>query len=428
MELSNKIYLKLILRHNNKHNICNEPIAAFVYDFINNDIFYINFTHPDLPPDADVSFSSFKTTLSGKDVYVKNKKSYKYWVDCNLIDVDLFGFISKNELLSETCDTPTHFLHMNMNDVGYVTPYVLHQHNFNEEINKIKDSYKKNHNSYCFKFFNNVVTDTLFLVEKNGLKIDETLFQQHFDKKSTSGYVYSEYHIYNPTGRPSNSHDGINYAALKKDDGSRSSFISRFEAGKLLMVDFTGFHPYIVANLIDYVVPEDETIYQHLAKHYYNIDIVDDDMIKKSKKLTMINLYGQIKAPYDDIEYFKKTEALKDEYWSEFINKGYVKTPIYKRKITNKHINDANKNKLFAYIIQAAETEYSIDRLSSCIQFVSNKPIVPILYNYDAILFDVSEEAKRSDVCDLIEIIKNKRFKVKIYVGKNYNDLKLIPI
>jgi hypothetical protein len=142
----------------------------------------------------------------------------------------------------------------------------------------------------------------------------------------------------------------------------------------------------------------------------------------------MVNLYGQISDVYINIDYFKKTEELKDKYWNTFEKKGFVTTPIYKRKITNKHILGANKNKLFAYIIQAAETEYGIDSLSKCIKFVSNKKIVPILYVYDSIVFDIHNDVDKQDVADLIEIFKNKRFKVKTYTGNNYNDLKLVQL
>jgi hypothetical protein len=188
------------------------------------------------------------------------------------------------------------------------------------------------------------------------------------------------------------------------------------------MVDFTGFHPYIVSNLIKYKVPDSETVYEHLAKMYYKIENVTPDILSKSKKLTLVNLYGQIKEQYLSIEFFQKTEDLKEKYWVNFIEKGYVTTPIYKRKITNKHVSDANKNKLFAYVIQAAETEYGMDRLNACIKYTSNKQILPILYNYDAILFDVGN-VRSEDISDLIDIIKNKKFKVKVYKGNNYNDL-----
>ena len=107
-----------------------------------------------------------------------------------------------------------------------------------------------------------------------------------------------------------------------------------YEDGYLMMVDFMGFHPYIVANMIKYEVPYDETIYEHLAKYYYNVDDVSHVLLNKSKKLTMVNLYGQISQQYMDIPFFKLVEKLKNKYWEMFEKKGYVITPIYKRKIT----------------------------------------------------------------------------------------------
>jgi len=426
VQFSKKIYLKFIIQDNNRHNICNKPIAAFVYDYHSGDKHYYNFEHKDLP--QDISFDKFKKSLSGKSVYVNNKKTYKYWLNCDLYDVNLFGFIKNNETLSEpnnTCKNTFSISHNNLKDFNLIVPYVVHQNVFDNEVEQIKELGKEKTDTYCYKFFNNIISETLYKVEKNGIKIDNEIYSKYFEARTTNGFVYTDYHIYNPTGRPSNCYDGINYVALKRDDGSRASFVSRYEDGYLLMVDFTGFHPYIVANLIDYKVPEKETIYEHLAKQYYDVDEVTSDLLAKSKKLTMVNLYGQIPKQYCGIPYFAEVEKLKEEYWKKFESKGYVTTPIYKRKITNKHVLDANKNKLFAYIIQATETEYGIDRLNACLKYVSGKEILPILYNYDAILFDVGN-VEQSEIDDLINIIKNNRFKVKVYKGKNYNDLVIV--
>jgi hypothetical protein len=432
VKYSSKIYLKLITRDNNCHNKCGGVIAAFIYDFGTEKKYYYNFSHTDLAVDS--TFEELKDELENAkySVYVKNKKTYKYWIDCNLIDVNLFGFIENNEILEETSSICKDHLQNNyhtIKDFNIIVPFVIHQESFDEEVQQIAHLCEKETNTYCFKFFNDVITNTLYDVEKNGLKIDTSLFKQHFKARTYDDYVYTNYNIYNPTGRPSNSYDNVNYVALKKDDGCRASFVSRYgNDGHLMMIDFTGFHPYIVANLVDYKVPEEETIYEHLAKQYYNTDCVTPELIGKAKKLTMVNLYGQISDVYINIDFFKKTEELKDKYWNTFEKKGFVTTPIYKRKITNKHILGANKNKLFAYIIQAAETEYGIDSLSKCIKFVSNKKIVPILYVYDSIVFDIHNDVDKQDVADLIEIFKNKRFKVKTYTGNNYNDLKLVQL
>lgn len=432
MQYSSKIYIKLITKDNNCHNKNNSIIAAFVYDFETQRKHYYNFSHGDVIPDS--TFEQFKSDIESGNytVYVNNKKTYKYWLNCKLIDVNLFGFIENNEILEECSSTTKDYLsrnYYNVNDFNLIVPYINHQECFDDEVELICDLHEKDTNTYCFKFFNDIITDTLYGVEKNGLKVDSAEFKKHFKSRIYDGYVYTNYNIYNPTGRPSNAYDNINYVALKKDDGSRTSFVSRYgDNGHLMMIDFTGFHPYIVANLIDYKVPEEETIYEHLGKQYFNVEEVTSEVISKSKKLTMVNLYGQIPQQYCNIPYFEKVEKLKNKYWESFQKKGYVTTPIYKRKITNKHILDANKNKLFAYIIQAAETEHGIDSLGKCIKFVSNKKIVPILYVYDSIVFDIHNDEDSQNILDLIEIFKNKRFKVKTYRGNNYNDLKLVTL
>lgn len=429
MHLSNQIYLKFITRNVNKHISCDKVIAAFVYDYATKDKHYFNFCHPDV--DVNDTLKSFIKYIKSedRDVYVNNKKRYKYILkNCNLIDVNLFGFLRDNEIIEEQ-DSETYLSIKirvgDINDMNVIYPYVNHQKDFDQEVLQIETLNEEKKDSYCFKFFNNVISDTLYEVEKNGIKIDESIFKEHFKAKTNDGYVYTQYNIYNPTGRPSNKFDSVNYVALNKEDGCRKSFVSRYDGGHLMMIDFTGFHPYIVSNLIDYKVPDNETIYEHLAKQYYNVDVVDAETMGKSKKLTMVNLYGQIKDQYLSIPYFAKTDQLKNKYWEMFEKKGYVTTPIYKRKITINHIKDPNKNKLFAYIIQAAETEYGLNSLGNVIKYLSDKPMLPILYVYDSILFDVSKDVTQQTLNDVIDIVKNKKFKVKVYTGNNYHDLKL---
>lgn len=423
-----KVYLKFIYRDGNLHPSQEEVISAFVYDFNSKKSYYYNISHPDLV--SSITFEKFLVKLNNKKVFVNNKKRYKYTLpNIDLFDINLFLFLEKGEIF----DFPKSLInnhiktsHFKINDLNIIIPYSIHQLEFDNEIDLIKPHIDGDTESYCYKFFNDIATNTLFEVEKNGLCVDEEVFNKFFKSKVKDKLVYSEYNIYNPTGRPSNKFDGINYVALNKEDGCRASFVSRYKNGKLLMVDFTGFHPYIVSQLIKYNVPENETIYEHLAKQYYNTNDITKELINKAKKLTMVNLYGQISEHYVHIPYFEKIELLKNKYWDEFNKKGYVKTPIYKRKITSNHIVDPNKNKLFAYIIQAAETEFGLNSLNNCIKYVSGKPIVPILYIYDSILFDIDESVTQTQINDLVEIIKNKKFKVRVYMGNNYNDLKLV--
>jgi hypothetical protein len=101
VKYSSKIYLKLITKENNCHNKNNSIIAAFVYDFGTQRKHYYNFTHGDVI--ADSTFEDFKKEIESRKytIYVNNKKTYKYWLNCKLIDVNLFGFIKNNETIEE---------------------------------------------------------------------------------------------------------------------------------------------------------------------------------------------------------------------------------------------------------------------------------------------------------------------------------------
>lgn len=419
--MTNKIYLKLIFETNHKHPAIDVPILACVYNYDSEIISYYNFSHPDV--DIDCKFDDFKLKYKNYDIYVIDKKRYLYYLEgFNILDINSIVFSNNGDLIKIE-DNNVLNVQCEIDMYNYIVPFSIHQSNFESDIFKIKNFNNESYDKYSFNFFNNFLSETLYNVEREGIKVDKKIFDEFFKAKLHNEFVYTQYNIHNPTGRPSNHFDNINYVALNKENGCRKSFISRYEDGYYLMVDFIGFHPYIVSKLIGHEIPENETIYEYLAKQYYNKDVIEDEDISKSKKLTMINLYGDIKDCYLDIEFFKKTEDLKKSYWDCFLKNGYVETPLYKRKINTSHIKNPNKNKLFSYIIQSAETEYSINSLDKCLKFIGDKDISPLLYVYDSVVFDVSKKVKKEDIIQLVDIFKNNSFKIRCYAGKNYDEL-----
>lgn len=423
------VYLKIILSSNTIHTSINEAVCAFLYDIESSKTLFFNFKHPDL--NSYSSFSEFSKLLIGKKIFVLNKKKYKYLLNSHeLLDINVIKFIKDGDILDEK-EYDVRLSHIKFDNEFYnlIVPLSKHEESFENEIRSIIEKVDvTEYHQYSFSFFNNFLSDTLYEIEKNGLKVNLDIFNSSFKKNYTNDIVYSEYNIYNRTGRPTNHFDGINYVALNKENGCRKSFVSRYENGYIMVIDFTAFHPSIISHLIDYKLPNDKSIYEYLATKYFNIDYKDitKEHIKISKKITLINLYSNISDKYIDIEFFNKVEQLKNKYWKLFSEKKYIQTPIYKRKITDKHIVDANKNKLFAYLIQALETEYAINSLYDCIKFVTNKNIKPILYVYDSVVFDVDSRCDSKDIIELINIFKSKKFNIKTYIGKNYNEIELI--
>ena len=181
--------------------------------------------------------------------------------------------------------------------------------------------------------------------------------------------------------------------------------------------------------MIDYKIDINESIYENIGKHYYFKKILSDSEISYIKKTTMVLLYGDnTKNELSNLDYFKKVEQLKLKIYNDYINNGYILTPIYKRKLEYDIIGDISKSKLFSYYIQAYETELNIDKINKCIEYCKDKEIIPILYVYDSILFDIPPKINKQYIIDLKHILEEGNYKLKCYIGSNYNDLEKINI
>jgi DNA polymerase I-like protein with 3'-5' exonuclease and polymerase domains len=271
------------------------------------------------------------------------------------------------------------------------------------------------------------MSEGLWKIESHGMMVDRKKFKISFPDKiiDPRGYVYTEYNLFTSTGRPSNRFGGVNFAALNKTDGSREPFISRYgKDGKLIMIDYSAYHPHLIAQLINYNLPTD--VYSYLGKYYYSKENLTEYELSGSKLTTFQLLYGHIPDKYLYIPYFKKINEYIHNRWDYFTKHGYVDTPVFKRRITNIKLKEPSPAKLFNYIIQASETEYNMEMLVNVNSFCNNKKIAPILYTYDSLLFDVHNDD--ADFLELKNIMSYGKFPVKCYSGDNYNKMELINI
>jgi len=76
-----------------------------------------------------------------------------------------------------------------------------------------------------YNWYNNIFLPTLSDIERYGIRVDREKFVDRWPQAqkqvSKDNVVYTEYNPFTVTGRPSNRHGGVNYAALNKSDGSR---------------------------------------------------------------------------------------------------------------------------------------------------------------------------------------------------------------
>ena len=430
------LLLHVVALHDGVHSATNTPSILFIRNLTKKRTFYYAFNHPDLQTPKDVAPQEVIETLSQMtgNKWAVDKKSFMHMIPIKgLYDVGFSAYLYDNKVFElNDFETSAHVLvrrHFSGRPgFGKFVPLVKHLESFSELAEACEKIIKKAVIDDAFKKFNEFIIEPLAETERHGLAINKEVFQEHFgDGFVKDGRVYTQYFFYTATGRPSNRFGGINYAALNKDDGCRKSFVSRFGAnGKLVLIDYSTFHPRIISLLTDYPIPMDVDIYEYLAKLYFNKKTVDESDLADAKQITFRQLFGGVEEKYSHIKYLSHLKDYINFHWRFFNEHGYVETPIFKRKITNKHIHEPKPATVFNYMLQAAEGEISIPVLGNVGEFLQTKQSKAVLYTYDSILFDCCLDD--GPIMNTIKSIMSLegRFPMKVYVGDNYHDMELL--
>ena len=280
---------------------------------------------------------------------------------------------------------------------------------------KLDDSYLK---------FNSTYPEVYSQIESNGLCVTDEFRMPDI---MTDNFVYSQYNYHTSTGRPSNAFRGFNYAAMNKEDGTRSAFVSRFERGALFEMDFDAYHVRLIAKLIGYELPTD-SIHTYFGKFYFDTKDLDADQYEQSKQITFRLLYGGIDKEFLEIPFFRKVNDFVYELWNKCKQRSYVETPILKRKIYKDSITNITANKLFNYYLQALETEVSTPKLQQVLEYLNGYESKLILYTYDSILLDVDYSEAKQILPEIINIMQRGKFPVKCKVGDIYSKMNSITL
>lgn len=431
------LILSVISDKPENHPATKIPIAVLVYDMETGKNYSISFEHPDLVYKTISEDFIERINYHEGRIWAFDKKSTVLTLPVrNIHDIRLLYFIYDHfsELLHSFSTLEFYKkIHPGFEKMGNVIPITKHVEFFLEMVRSHEPMIKKHKINESYNKINSIIIETLVDLESNGICVNPLLFSKCFSsktyKKDGKDFVYSQYNIYTSTGRPSNRFGGINYAALNKENGCRKCFVSRWPNGKLLLIDYASFHPRIICNLINYDLSTDIDIYQYLGEMYFNKKCLNKLDLDDSKTLTFRQLYGGVEKKYEHIKYFSRLKGYIEENWEFFMKNGYAETPVFGRKITKNHLQDPNPNKLFNYLLQAAETEIVIPVISKLNNYLRKKKTKPVLYTYDSVLFDFCKEDGKETLKEIISIMKmNEKFPVKIYIGNNYDEMTQISI
>ena len=158
------------------------------------------------------------------------------------------------------------------------------------------------------------------------------------------------------------------------------------------------------------------SVHEHLSQYY------GDVTYGESKAITFRYLYGTIPPQVSELNpFFRGVKDLSDLLWQEFTQKGFIETPVYKRRMLRKNLPGMSQNKLLNYYIQATETERNIRSIIELQRYLYKKKTKLVLYNYDSFLFDVRDDEQVLE--GVREILEQKKFITKCKIGPNYGEM-----
>ena len=361
-----KIVLYIMSDHRH-HSLQNE--LSCIYVKTSDGEFYSSFSHPDYPKQSTQG-------LVINNAYTTNIKDLmNLGIKVNdSVDVLYFEDVVSSGLLNKFYEIKLD----KVRNINNIVPIFKHIENLRNVANSLKfipvDTRYKT-------MYHNLMPYVFSQIERRGVPVNNELFLDYYGQDKIDlirdNRVYTSYNLYTTTGRPSNTHSGVNYAALNKADGSRRIF-----GGDKVMVniDFNSYHLFLICEKLGIELPTNA--HEWLGKMYFNKDVLSEVEYDEAKKITFRNLYGyQMDENVKNLELFKKIAELQENLWTQYQSAGYLLTDYNNRIV----VENASKNKVFNYYIQSLETETNVKQLYNII----DKNLTPILYTYDSMVFEI---------------------------------------
>lgn len=295
----------------------------------------------------------------------------------------------------------------NQKNLNNIIPIVKHYEKFENIFSKI-DLEKIDLNSKYLSFYNDKVVPNYFKIEKSSLGIDKKLFSYYFYKTNRE-VVHTEYNLNTTTTRPSNKSQGVNFAALNKNNKVRKSFIPKHDF--FIEIDVIAYHPTLIAHMIGYEF-NSEDIHQEFA-NMYRVSR------EKAKQITFQQFYGKVFDKYKNLPYFKELLNLQNKIYDFYLSNGYYEDEISGYKFKQSNYGSLSKEKLFNYLLQCRETSTNVLILEKLHSILKNYKSKIVLTVYDSFLLDFKKEEKHL-LKQIKDVFDNHRLKLSVKSGTNY--------
>ncbi len=364
--------------------------------------------------------------LSSYDnLYTFNRKTVLYHGNLqNLIDISMIYSMTKFSKL-EVADKiyslqPFYRKYENYTNVNQIIPLSKHFERC-ESLYEALYPVIKYKIPKGFEYYNKLSTNLFYLLEAEGIGINEEQAVKILDIKHPNfnikdKTIYNSYNLYNPTSRPSNSFNGINFLALPKGTEHRKCFKPKNDY--FVEFDFDGYHIRLIAEQLKYELST-ESAHKQLAKLYLGKEKLTEEEYSKSKHLNFQAIYGHIPDYLLKFEFFKQLDEFIKSKWEEFQEKGRIEDPRTGKELTAE-LGDTNSQKLLNYYVQSLETSRNLLVLKKLLSYLRDKKSKVVLYVYDSVILDFSKEDGEKSLSKIEEILsENNKFPVSFKFSNN---------
>ena len=404
-----EVFVEVIPYHNHIHPALNDLSLVYIRPTYDTKGYMLCIDHSET---MSIGKTYIEKILQHTDtVYVRDKKSFLYYFQLNKI-VDISSLKNVDITLEPVFDI-FYCLHINKQDINKIIPVSKHYEVCENIYNKLQQVILEPKPDYV-KFYSKGAL-AFFGIEKNGIKINKDKFYKYYEPNNESYSIYNDriftqYNLNTTTRRPSNAFNSINFAALKKDNHSRSSFIP--SNNELIEIDISAYHPTLAAKLVGYEFNNSD-IHSEFAA-LYNVDY------KTAKELTFKQFNGGVFKEYQHLEFFQKVTEYTNNNWELFQSQGYLDAPVSGYRFESDKLENMNPQKLFNYVLQNLETSTNIQILLKIHKILAGKNTKIVLYTYDSFLLDWDEDEEQ-ELEQIKDIFKEFKLHIKMNRGRNYD-------
>lgn len=361
-----------------------------------------------------------KFIQSHSRVYVLDKKFHSYFLNhSKLIDVNFTILDMSNDVPKFDCDSLTKKEFYNRfglyERVNEIIPISKHYESAECLYDNVRQFFGLESN---LEFYDNYC-EAYRYVESQGIKFLDS-YSKFFGIGAPCFFeanqiVYSNYNLYNLTGRPTNAFNGFNFLSIPKNEEARSLLVPKQDF--FVEFDFDGYHPRLIAELFGSTLPS-ESVHVQLGKQYFNKEALTEEEYQESKRLTFKQLYGTVEKRFEELPFFKKMLEYSNKQYSRYKNDKSIALPFGR---TIKYDNEMSKSKLFNYVVQNYETYKNVTIINKIKEYLTNKKSQLVLVTYDAFLIDFSVRDGQSTLSGIKEILQQDCMVVKHKHAKSYN-------